>query len=317
MAEAARELPRPFEVVVDSDEERDRWLEARCSGIGASEIAVILGASEWESLLELYYRKIGEAPEDETSDHEDEWLFWGRALEDKIRAELCRRAGVELVQVGTLLRSTEHHWALATPDGLTADGEPVETKNISWGYDPEEWAEQIPEKYYLQCQQQMLVTGARRCLFGALLWGSRLIWEWVPRDEHTIGRIVAAGSKFWRHVERREPPLSDGHPGARKLLGKLAVAENEIELYEPEIEQHLATYQEADVELAEIRKQERTTKKRRDAAADAIAQRMGTHRKAFTATGWSFRWETVRRAGYTVAPSEFEQLKIKAPKAPK
>src|SRR5690606_18938789 len=168
----------------------DDWLTHRNGGVGASEIAILLGASDWGSNLELYYRKLGEL-KDERSDNE--LMLWGRLLESAIRDETARRADVQLAEAPCrLLRSTEHPWAIATPDALTTDLEPVEVKNLSHGYDPEGWAEQIPEKYYLQCQHQMLVVGAQRCLFGALLWGSKLLWEWVPRDEMAIRRIIRA-----------------------------------------------------------------------------------------------------------------------------
>jgi len=221
---------------------------------------------------------------------------------------------VSIAQTNVLLRSTEHRWALATPDGLTKDVEPVETKNIAWGYDPDEWAQQIPEKYYIQCQQQMLVTGAPRCLFGALLWGSRLIWEWVPRDSTTIGKIISAGRTFWGHVERREPPMSDGHPNARKLLGNRANDNAGIELYDNDIGDYLHEYRTSDAELKKIRAAEKRAKRQRDAAADAIAQKMGAHRAGFTATGWSIKWQTVERRGFTVDPTSYEQLKISPPK---
>lgn len=310
---AAQNTGSPYVVIGSADD--DTWHKSRRSGIGASEIAVVMGATEWESILELYYRKTGEyEPEDE---HQDEWLFWGKALEDVIQHELAKRAGVRIDSgmIQPHLRSTVHRWAMATPDAMTTAGEPVEAKNISWGYDPGEWAERIPEKYYLQTQHQMLVTGAERCLFGALLWGSKLIWEWVPRDEHTIRKIIKAGSEFWSRVERGEPPLSDGHPGARRLLGQRATVENEVELFDPEIGEMLSCWRNATADLKDLRAQVRRIEKQRDAAMDAIAQKMGSYRKGFTATGWSFRWETEERRGYTVEPTTLEKFKIKAPKA--
>ena len=319
MAEAAKDIiAQPYDVVCTTDNESE-WKRLRATGIGASEISVVLGASSWESILDLYFRKVDHQFEDPQADApdpfvEDEWLLWGRRLEHEIRSELCARAGVKMVQRNVLLRSTAHHWALATPDGLTEAGEPVEAKNIAWGYDPEEWAEQIPEKYYLQVQQQMLVTGAQRALFGALLWGSRLIWEWVPRDERTIARIVAAGSEFWQRVQRAEPPLSDGHPNARRALGRLAVVPQPLEIFEQDIEDKLAVWLEADANLARLRDEERSAKRHRDAAADHVAQHMGAHRKAFTVTGWMFRWESVTRRGFTVATSTHEEFKIEPPK---
>jgi putative phage-type endonuclease len=311
---AAEQRPTAFEFVCKSDGS-DEWISKRSLGIGASEIAIVLGESNWSSLLELYYRKIGESAHDDSDP--EEWILWGRLLEDPIRAELCKRAGVTVKHVGPLLRSTSVRWAIATPDGLTDALEPIEAKNISWGYDPDEWAARIPIKYYLQCQQQILVTGASRCLFGALLWGSKLIWEWVPRDEIAIKRILTGGESFWRNVERRTPPPSDGHPGARRLLGKMAIVDNQIELYEPDISDLLEGWSRYNQELVQLRDKERKVERHRDSSADQIAQRMGVHRKAFTATGWEFRWETVRSRGYTAEPKTFEQLKIKAPRAPK
>lgn len=308
-------LPRAFEELGCSLDDEASWLALRRSGVGASEIAVVLGASEWESLLELYYRKLPDAePENDTERDGDEWLLWGRLLEDSIRAELCKRAGVKLTKRGVLYRSTVHPWALATPDGVTEALEPVETKNLAFGYDSEEWAVSIPEKYLLQCQQQMLVLGADRCLFGALLWGSRLIWEWVPRDERQIARIVAGGEKFWGHVQRQEPPLSDGHPGARRLLGKRATVANAVELFDQEIADDLRVWKDSDAKLSEARALVKKLTRHRDEAADHIAQKMGAYRHGHTATGWQFRWETQRRRGYTVEATEFEQFKITPPK---
>ena len=317
MAEAAKDLTPPYEVVCTTENESE-WKRLRASGIGASEIAIVLGESSWESNLDLYARKadyeFSDPDTEEDPFSENEWLFWGRKLEEEIRSELCARAGVTLAQRNVMLRSTVHRWALATPDGLTGDGEPVEAKNMAWGYDAEEWAERIPEKYYLQVQQQMLVTGARRALFGALLWGSKMIWEWVPRDEAAISRIIAGGSHFWGHVERREPPLSDGHPGARRVLGRLAVVPRPLELFESDINAELTEWLEADVELARVRAEARKAERRRDAAADHIAQHLGAHRKAFTVTGWMFHWQTIERRSFTVEATKFEQFKIDAPK---
>jgi predicted phage-related endonuclease len=207
-----------------------------------------------------------------------------------------------------------HHWAIATPDALTTDLEPVEVKNLSHGYDPEGWAEQIPEKYYLQCQHQMLVMGAERCLFGALLWGSKLLWEWVPRDEFTIRRIIRAGSEFWGHIERREPPPSDGHPNARKALARRATDPEPVELYESEIGALLEQWFEAAKASQLADATAKKAKRQRDALADELAKHLGDHVSGMTATGWSVRWKTIERRGYEVAPATIKQLEIKPPK---
>lgn len=314
MTEAARELTSenpPYEIVCTVADE-SQWLTYRNGGIGASEIAVVLGASEWGSVLELYYRKIGEYRDNRP---DNELMQWGRLLEPAIRDETARRADVILLSdPPRLLRSTLHPWAIATPDALTTAGEPVEVKNLSHGYDPEGWAEQIPEKYYLQCQHQMLVTGAQRCLFGALLWGSKLLWEWVPRDEITIRRIIRAGSEFWDHVERREPPPSDGHPNARKVLARRATDPEPVELYESEIGDKLEAWFEAAKASQLADAAAKKAKRQRDAMADELAKHLGEHVSGMTSTGWSIRWKTTERRGYTVEPTTIKQLEIKPPR---
>lgn len=309
---AATKLEPAFITLSAPGDSREAWLERRKSGVGASEIAVVLGASGWGSILGLYYSKLGATDPDD--DQPEEHQQWGTLLQDAILGELARRAGVKIAAREPHLRSTEHAWMLATPDAITTDGEPMECKNISYGYDENDWDVGIPEKYYLQCQQQMAVTGSKRCLFGVLLWGSRMIWEWVPRDEAVIAKIVKAGSRFWQRVIDREEPPADGHPEGRRILAKLAVVENPIELYDPEVGGLLHEWQTSDRDLAAARARERETKKRRDAAADQIAQAMGRHRQAYTATGWSMRWKSINKAGHTVKPSVVNTLEIKAPK---
>lgn len=307
------DAPRPeFEVVCDTSDESE-WLAARNTGIGASEIAILLGASEWGSNIEMFFRKIGEL--DEPLREQTEEMLLGQKFEVIAREEVARRAGVTLQSAPSkLLRSLIHTWALATADALTTDGEPVEVKNLNWGFVEEEWAEAIPEKYYLQCQQQMLVTGAKRCLFGALVKGSRLVWEWVPRDEDAIRRIIRAGAEFWAHVERRECPPSDGHPHARKVLAKLAVVEDSVELFESEVGANIAAYEEARDLHAKAAAAEKKAKRILEAAKDEIAKALGEVRSGFTATGWEFRWKKVERSGYTVHPSTSQQFEIKPPK---
>lgn len=312
---AAENITRPFEIMGHGTGDRAVWLERRYSGLGASESPIILGASGWASILSLYYSKVDRSVLE--TDEPAEYLRWGVLLQDPILAELAARAGVKIALNEPHLRSTVYPWAIATPDSITADDEPVEAKNIAWGFDQQEWDVGIPEQYYIQCQHQIMVCGAQRCLFGALLWGSKLLWEWVPRDEKTIARIIKAGEEFWRCVETRTEPRSDGHPAARRILGKLATDEKSVELYEPEIGDKLSSWRSAASDLAEVRDKERKLKRSRDAYADAIAQEMGRHRSAYTATGWSFKWKKIDKKGFSVAPTSFQKFEIKPPRKQK
>lgn len=298
-----------YSVVCDTSD-RPAWLVARRTGIGASEIAIIMGASRWGSNVSLYFDKIGEVP---LPDEPTEIMELGLLLEPVIRDEVARRAGVTLLPAPSrLLRSVAHPWALATCDALTSNGDPVEVKNLSYGFDAEEWTEQIPEKYFMQCQQQMLVTGANRCLFGALVWGNRIVWEWVERDDATIAEIIAAGSAFWGHVLRAECPPSDGQKGARKALAAQATDLTEVELFSYNEFDRYQAAAEAHVRASML---EKRTKVLLDQAKDALAMELGTHMSGHTSSGWVVRWKITEKRGYTVAPTTLKQLEIKPPKA--
>lgn len=301
-----------YSVVCDTSDEA-RWLAARNTGVGASEIAILLGASEWGSNVEIYYRKIGEL--DEPLREQTEEMRLGQKFESIAREEVALRAGVTLqAQPSKLLRSAIYPWALATADALTTDGEPVEVKNLNWGFVEDEWAEAIPEKYYLQCQQQMLVTDARRCLFGALVKGSRLVWEWVPRDELAIRRIIRAGEEFWAHVERRECPPSDGHPHARKTLGRIAKDEEAIELYESDIGDLVAAYESAKGQHEKADSTAKKAKRQLEVAKDELAKRLGTHREGFTSSGYRLRWKTTNKRGFEVKPTTINTFEVIEPR---
>jgi len=304
----------PFVAVCDSHD-RETWLSYRATGIGASEIAGVLGASSWESPLTVYRGKVDPPPHRD----DEEWMQWGLLLEPAIRAELGRRAGVtfDAERSGWMLRSTAHPWATATPDEVTTDGEPCEVKNLAWGYDPEEWEAGIPEKYRLQCQHQLLVTGAARCLFGALLHGQRLVWEWIARDEDTIRRIVVAGAEMWRRIQEHDEPPSDGHPRDRELLARGDHSADAVEVSRIDADPLVEEWLDAKEAQAKADAAAKAAKQRTEAAANRIAQLLGTAKAGRTYDGWSFEWGTYRRKAFMQPAIEKPQFKIKEPKGDK
>jgi len=190
-------------------DDRPAWLRARRTGIGASEIAAVLGESRWGDAGTIYARKV--APTDD--DTAREWQEWGLRLEPVIldAYSSARYTGRSVQRDGRLLRSREHPWAICTLDAWTSlDGVPVplELKTDRWG---REWDDGPPVEYMLQLQHQMLVTGARRASIAVLVGGSQLAWCDAARDEPTIARIIRAGSRFWASVEAREMPETRDH----------------------------------------------------------------------------------------------------------
>jgi putative phage-type endonuclease len=219
------EVESPHWEIECTTDDRDVWLERRNQGIGASEIAMVLGEAPkaWGGALALYARKTG-AYERDLSDVEA--VFWGNKLEAPILEAYQERTGRRTEKEGVLLRSKAHPWALCTLDGRTwnaADDDarwPLEVKNVST-FKAEEWLDGPPPHYYLQVQQQMLVTGEPKATIAALLGGQRLVWADVPRDEVTIRRIIYHGERFWQRVQARDVPPPDSTEETRRALSAL------------------------------------------------------------------------------------------------
>lgn len=192
-------------------DDRPAWIRARRTGIGASEIAAVLGESRWGDAGTVYARKV-----ERVEDTEAEWLEWGLRLEPVILAAFSseRYAGRRANRDGRLLRSREHPWALCTLDAWQLhlhSGEtyhPLELKTDRWGT---EWDKGIPTEYVWQLQHQMLVTGAAMASIAVLVGGSQLAWADVERNEAMIARIIRAGERFWQQVETRDMPETIDH----------------------------------------------------------------------------------------------------------
>lgn len=307
-----------FAPVLDADgqpitsERRPEWLAARKTGIGASD-AWRLVSEPWA----LWAQKSGLVEEDDLGDLE--FVRWGNLLEPVVLRELGERAGVIAAVSGRLYRSTVHAWALATLDGEAftrfddATGVvtfPVECKTGgAWFAD--EWADGAPPRYRLQCQWQMLVTGAPRVLLGCLLGGQRLVWSWIERDEGTIAALAEAGADMWRRVQENDPPPADGSEATSKALAKAYRTDDGDSVALP------GELIEVSAELDAIKAQIKALEVREKAAENRVKAAMGGAAVGVLADGSGWTWKTQNRSGHVVRASTPRVLLRKQPKGDK
>jgi len=198
----------PYTALVSQEADFQGWLDAHGQGIGASEIAAILGEHPFKSALRVWAEKTGALPPQDLSDVES--VSWGLRLEPVVAEEFERRTGITVERWGTLLRSNTDPWALATPDYRVVDSNiPVQVKTTS-AYRLTGWADGPPREVFLQVQQEMLVTGAPMAYVAVLVGGQRFMWAEVPRDEEAIAAIQLAGEEFWYMVQARTWPALEG-----------------------------------------------------------------------------------------------------------
>jgi putative phage-type endonuclease len=145
--------------------DRKKFLQARSLGIGASDIAAVLGFSKWRTPYEVWLDKTGRAPERDMT----EFMEWGIALEAPIARRFQSRHGrLDAPQpIGRVrpspgvLQSRKYPWLLATPDRIVEEFEtglavPLEIKTQN-AFGRDEWAEAPPLYYQSQSQAQQIV----------------------------------------------------------------------------------------------------------------------------------------------------------------
>jgi putative phage-type endonuclease len=213
------------------------WLEKRRDGIGASEVGVIVGASQWSSPYALWWRKKLDwrIPGDET-------MRWGHLVEDPIATLFAEQTADTLYLAKPLGHpySLWHHpvqkWAMCTPDRLavrldTEDVVPVEIKSdeggSGWGAPG---TDEVPDQYRCQALWQAFVFGAagtyvvRKRSSGR----GRVTWYWVPLEgSMRFVELFDAAWNFLVSIEDGDPPEPDGSSSTEDVLRERYAVEDE------------------------------------------------------------------------------------------
>lgn len=164
-------------VIAAADYRRDRgaWLKARRSGLGASDTAAILGLNPYKTALDVWREKTAAGDPDDRE--VSEAAAMGHLFETPVARRTVRQRPDlgKLVATPGLLAHPELSWLLATVDfGLAPRGSrraPVtallEVKTTSvraYRHPKTGWLGGAPPALIqVQAQQQMAVTGLRRC----------------------------------------------------------------------------------------------------------------------------------------------------------
>lgn len=199
--------------VLGPDAPRAEWLAARQTGIGSSDMAGVLGQSNWQSAYSVWFSKVGPVEDDEPSER----MKWGTRLEPVICDVWSQETGIGTRRIG-LCRNADRPWQLATPDRLTDDHGLLETKNVN-AYDVDEWdSDTIPLKYLIQITHQMDVLGVDHGYVAALIGGAELLTFELTPDPEIVAVIRERGAAFWRLVETVTPPETDGSDATSQAL---------------------------------------------------------------------------------------------------
>lgn len=205
------------QVLVSTDGlSRDEWLEWRRRGIGSSDAPAVAGLDPYQTPMGVWLDKTSQIPDrDET-----EPMRWGLVLEDAIAGEWAKRHEVQVESPRAILQHPDVPWALANLDRRLVDrDELLEVKNVG-DRAAQNWEDfdTPPEKFVVQVQHQLYVTGWERGHLAVLVGGKQLLSFEIERDDELIGHLVDIEASFWDLVERRQPPAVDGSEATKRAL---------------------------------------------------------------------------------------------------
>lgn len=184
---------------------REEWLKERRKGIGASDIAALLGLSPWVTPYQLWQDKTatGEV-EDKLKD--DPAVIAGHMLEDAVAQYYQLATGRHVIKASAgdwLAVNPYRPWMRCSPDrtffkeGKGGQKGILECKTTRHPLDPND----LPKHYYLQLQWQMGITGMHE---GALAWlasGMTFDYARVTFDRNLFEQLTATAEEWWqKHV---------------------------------------------------------------------------------------------------------------------
>lgn len=297
--------------VGDATLSRREWLELRRRTLGASDTPAIMGLSPWSTPLHIFLAKVGEVPDEPNS-----YQQWGTLFEEPIARLFAEEQGLAVERpLQPIYQSYAVPILSASLDRLVLiDGVfyPLEVKFVTldeqgqWG---EPGSDDIPQLYQIQCQQQLLVTGAPYCIVAAGMASKRRVQPYkVVPNERLFDRIVIAARAFWDLVETRTPPEVDwSHPKIAEAIDLLYGVDHfvtkEFGVGELELAKEYLAYQRI----------EAVAKKNKELVRAQILLRMGTAAVA-TVGDYKFTRTPVRKESYTVRATEYTQLRVTGPK---
>lgn len=199
-------FPNGYEV---KPEERDRWLGIRQNGIGASEVAVLLGHSLYgKTPVSVWAEKVGiPVPAVDNDDARE-----GKLLEAHVADLYHGRTGKAVVKREVFYRYRDFHEVplFATIDGIDETGRIVEIKTINQFQERERLRDGLPEAWRVQVQVQMLCSGIDEATVVAYLRGSKQdILFPIQKDPVLHDAIVEAAGRFWEHVKAGVHPPAE------------------------------------------------------------------------------------------------------------
>jgi putative phage-type endonuclease len=274
----------------------EAWKKERRYRIGSSEIAGILGMGYADQTPYTIWLEKTEGKRLPKGDDWHKLMEVGQAAEPFLR-ELFR------IHTGKKVNSDDQKTVRindpcpafgASLDGWCGESDGsesvVELKFIGIFQRDDYTLDELPQKYTLQIQHQLAVTGASRGWLMACCGNEPIIRE-VPRHDRLINAMHAHAEEFLKMVESKTPPPVDGREATTKAIAlrhgepnpdAVVMLPEYFVTHPAKIAELDARLKSDDEELARLKNE--------------IREHMGAAEYAFTADGETFSWKVSGRS---------------------
>ena len=292
---------------------REDWLAGRRTGIGSSDAPVLWGCGySGSSLLSMFAEKV-HGVEKEFDWNTQALMRMGSAAEPLIREWFERETGLRVATdpPHSYRSCMSHPFMLASLDAYTADADDnfvvLELKRIG-RHARKQWGESdVPLKYAVQLQHQLLVTGAPYGYVVASCEERELLIRRCERDEAFIAAHIEKCRWFWEMVQAKEytGPV-DGSPGSTEAVARLsptAVLGKSVELgiEADDLVQRIARLKDVIADAS----------KDMDAAKNQLKLLIGDAESATCPNGTAITYKNKSARGYFVPAKTYRELRIK------
>lgn len=161
----------------------------------ASQVAAIVGLSDWDTPRSMYDAKKGIVPSQPQTDVQSRGHYW----EPHIRQWVADANPDWTVETTGTWRHAVREWQTANPDAIVITPDPTELLQIKTDQNIHEWGGVLPMKYRIQVMWEMDVTGAKRCHVAACgpfeLFNRKpkmFVVDYDPRDAAVLRERVLA-----------------------------------------------------------------------------------------------------------------------------
>ena len=191
--------------------DREEWLRGRKKYIGGSDIAAILGLSNYRSALDVFLDKTCEDVNNEGS----RFTHWGTLLEDVIANEYSRVKGLEVEIEDSPIEHPKYPFLAANIDRWVNDKNYVLECKTASAYKAKEWGEektdQIPESYLCQVAWYRAITNVNAIDIAVLIGGNDFRIYTYRKNKDFEDKIIQIGHDFWvNNVLKKIPPKPNG-----------------------------------------------------------------------------------------------------------